>query len=190
VNKHQYLWLDIETTGLDPHKCRILEWAVVLAADDADGDMQPVEQYASVIGIEPSATIPEMDDFVRKMHNANGLLAECLMSTTTLAESEAFLIELVGGPETRGVVLAGGSVHFDLGFLRVHMPRFARCLSHRVLDVSTLKAAERTWGDGFADPTVTPHRALSDVLVSLSEARVIRARRWARTPRELERRHL
>jgi oligoribonuclease len=176
--KHTYLWLDLETTGLDPHTCTILEWAVVLAADDADGDMQPVEQYSSVIGT--GVAILEMDAVVTKMHTANGLLADCAVSDTTLAESEDFLIELVGGPETRGVVLAGASVHFDLAFLRVHMPRFARCLSHRVLDVTTLKLAERAWGEGFADATVIAHRALSDVLVSLSEARVIRARRWTR----------
>jgi oligoribonuclease len=176
--RHQYLWLDLETTGLDPHTCHILEWAVVLAADDADGDMQPIEQYSSVIGTK--ALVLAMDPYVTKMHTANGLLAECAVSDTTLKESEEFLIALIGGHETRGVVLAGASVHFDLAFLRVHMPRFAKCLSHRVLDVSTLKAAERAWGDGFADATVVAHRALSDVLVSLSEARVIRARRWTR----------
>lgn len=175
--KHQFLWLDLETTGLDPHRCRILEWAVVLAADDRDGDMQPIEQYSSVIHVETGAELPEMDDYVRKMHTENGLLAECFAGGATLAESEAFLVELVGGEATRGVVLAGGSVHFDLGFLRVHMPRFARCLSHRVFDVSTLKAAERTWGEDIGD-TKGGHRALSDVLVSLSEARVLRARRW------------
>jgi oligoribonuclease len=175
--KHQFLWIDLETTGLDPHTCRILEWAAVLAADDRDGDMQPVAQFASVIGCAEDIEL-EMDDFVRRMHTDNGLLAECYASTTTLVESEDFLIELVGGPDTRGTILAGASVHFDLGFLRVHMPRFAACLSHRVLDVRALKLAENAWGDGLADTKVVAHRALSDVLVSLSEARVLRARRW------------
>jgi oligoribonuclease len=177
--KHQFLWLDLETTGLDPRKCRILEWAVVLAADDRDGDMQPVAQFASVIGLGAEWACEEMDDYVRRMHTDNGLLAECAASATTLEESEAFLVDLVGGPDTRGVVLAGASVHFDLAFLRVHMPRFAACLSHRVLDVRALKLAEGAWGDGLADTKVVAHRALSDVLVSLSEARVLRARRWA-----------
>lgn len=178
--KHQFLWLDLETTGLDPHRCRILEWAAVLAADDQDGDMQPINKFDSVIHVDPGDALPEMDDYVRKMHTNNGLLAECYAGGASLSESEDFLIELVGGPSTRGVILAGASVHFDLGFLRVHMQRFAACLSHRVLDVRTLKLAENAWGDGIADATVAAHRALSDVLVSLSEARVIRARRWAR----------
>jgi oligoribonuclease len=179
--KHQFLWIDLETSGLDPHSCIILEWAAVLAADNRYGDMSPVEQYASPIHFDYS-TPPKMDEFVRKMHTDNGLLSACIASTFTLAESEDFLIELVGGPETRGVVLAGGSVHFDLGFIRVHMPAFAKCLSHRVLDVSTFKAAERTWeaADAFPDIKGTNHRALDDVLASLAEAKRWRERRYPR----------
>jgi oligoribonuclease len=190
MNKHQFLWLDLETTGLDPVRCRILEWAAVLAADAADGDMQPIEAFDSVIHVEPGAELLEMDATVRKMHTANGLLAECFAGGATLGESEAFLIELVGGEATRDVVLAGGGVQFDLGFLRVHMPRFARCLSYRVLDVNALIACEQSWGEGFERETVKAHRARSDVLVSLSQARVIRARRWAPMQTELDRRML
>src|SRR4051812_45854423 len=154
---HSFLWLDLETTGLDPHKCRILEWAAVLAADDREGDMSVVEQFSDVIGFgcaleggsfaglrEAQA---EMDDYVTKMHTKNGLIAECVNSTSTLAEAEQFLVDLVTdmGASKGQIVLAGSTVSFDLGFLRVHMPRFAHFLSHRCFDVSTLKMAERDW---------------------------------------------
>lgn len=177
---HQFFWVDLETTGLNPYQNRILEWAAVLAADDAAGDLSPVQQFTSVIGTGGDDLSKEMDDYVTRMHTSNGLLAACAASAVTLAESEAFLCSLAAsiGAQPRSIVLAGGSVHFDLSFIRVHMPRFAAFLSHRVFDVSTLKAAERTWGDPFGDIKADAHRALPDVLASLAEARAIKARRW------------
>lgn len=181
ARKHKFLWLDLETTGLNPHSNRILEWAAVLAEDAHDGTMQPVEEYSAAIHVPADDPFieKEMDDFVRNMHTKNGLLAECRASTTTLQESEEFLIELVGGPDTRQVMLAGGSVFFDLAFLRVHMPRFARCLHYRVFDVSTLKTAVRTWGDvDLPDIKADVHRALPDILATLREARELKPHLW------------
>lgn len=194
---HEFFWLDLETSGLDPHECVILEWAVVLAADDRGGDMSPIAQYSSVLQARlhtaevngslvyavsqgSDDTLSSVDPFVVNMHTRNGLWAECAASETTLGESEDFLIELVGGAETKGVVLAGSSVHFDLGFIREHMPSFAKCLSHRVLDVSTLKLADKAWA-GVAFAKAEAHRALPDVLESLAHAAAIRRSlsKWA-----------
>ncbi len=172
TRKHSYLWIDLEATGLDPRECRILEWAVILAADDRGGDMRPVREYTSVVSLDAKGweeAQREMDPFVLDMHTKNGLLAECCGSDTTLAEGEAFLIalcqELTGmqeAPERGQIVLAGSTVHFDLGFIRAHMPSFARWLSHRCFDVSTLKMAERDWaGEPFAKANA--HRALPDI---------------------------
>ena len=190
MSAHQFLWLDLETTGLDPDKCRILEWAAVLANDGPDGDMSAVEEYTGVIGFGCSAygagfkdlgaAMAEMDPFVVNMHTKNGLIQECTDSTDTLEEAESFLLGLaaeLGAP--RSIILAGASVHFDLSFLRVHMPRFAELLSHRCFDVSTLKMAEQSWaGAPFAKAKA--HRALPDILESLQQAAVIRAARWAK----------
>ncbi len=181
--KHQFLWFDLETTGLDPHECSILEWAAVLAEDDRDGDMTPVHEYTAVVKCTESKLHFELDDYVRRMHTKNGLLTECLESdAVSLEESDAFLYGLaeeLAGPKPKGIVLAGASVHFDLSFVRVHLPRFASCLSHRVFDVSTLKAAERIWGDDFANIKSDIHRALPDALASLAEVKALRER-WER----------
>lgn len=179
---HSYLWTDLETTGLDPAKCRILEWAVVFAADDLGGDMSVVDAYTDVVGIgkDEAAARAEMDDYVTKMHERNGLLAACVKSTSTLSEAEDFLVELMQnmGAAPRQIVLAGSTPAFDLSFIRVHMPRFAAFLSHRTFDVSTLKMAERDWS---AQPfkKAEAHRALDDILESLEHAAEIRARHGA-----------
>ncbi len=185
VAKHSYLWVDLETTGLDPHGCRILEWAALLAADDAAGDMTPVREYTGVVGLDAKAweeAQAEMDPYVLDMHTKNGLLAECITGSDTLREAEDFLVslaqELTGRDmpdRSAQIVLAGSTVHFDLGFIRVHMPRFAEWLSHRCFDVSTLKMAERDWG-GQPFTKANAHRALADVRESLAHAKAIRER--------------
>lgn len=189
---HSYLWLDLGTTGLDPNKCRILEWAAVLAADDREGDMSVVEQFSDVIGfgcaVEGAdfsglrAAQAEMDDYVTKMHTDNGLIAECVNSTETLESAEDFLVGLVEsmGAGKGQIVLAGSSVaQLDRPFLLHHMPRFAHYLSYRCFDVSSLKMAERDWA-GQPFEKAEAHRALPDVLESLAHAAEIRAKvgRW------------
>ncbi len=189
--KHHFLWLDLETTGLDPAKCRILEWAAVLAADGRDGDMSVVESFSDVVGFGCAdeggdfsglrAAQAEMGAFATAMHERNGLIAECINSTATIADADQFLTDLceAQGWGPRSVILAGATVHFDQSFVRAHMPKLAALLSHRVFDVSTLKAAERDWaGEPFAKAEA--HRALPDIIESLEQAAQIRKRvpRW------------
>lgn len=178
----KFLWIDLETTGLDPHTGSVLEVALV-GVDDDDPAMPVVAQWSSAVNAG-DREYEQADDYVKNMHTVNGLWAACfdLSSAREPYVVESTMLEFVRGSsptEPKGIVLAGGSVHFDLAWVRVHFPTFAKCLSHRVFDVSTLKAAERTWGAEFVDIKANEHRALSDVLASVAEARAIRARRWA-----------
>jgi oligoribonuclease (3'-5' exoribonuclease) len=202
ANQHQYLWANTETTGLVPSVCSLLEWAVALVRDDRDGDMSVVQQFSGCIHttINPGPTpgsywvkqphvsgkgqLEVIPPNVIDMHTNSGLLAACLGETddmaTPLEAAEEFLIDLVGGPNTRDVILAGSSIQFDLGFFRAHMPRFAKCLHYRVLDVTSLYNAETTWGDAYDPPPPGGHRALPYILRSIAIARDLRARRWPR----------
>lgn len=184
-DKHEFLWLDLETTGLDPHNDQILEWAIVLADDGAAGDLSPVHQFSGVVDPWNDAdamrdAIEGMHSIVQNMHARNGLFEAVAREGTPLAEAEDFLLSVCVelGAKPRQVVLAGSTVAFDLGFVRVHMPRFAEYLSHRTFDVSTLKQADVAWG-GVPFAKAEAHRALPDVLESLAHAAAIKARRWA-----------
>jgi oligoribonuclease len=173
---HHFLWLDLETTGLDPVRGSILEAAAVLVNDSRDGDMSVVDSFTSVV--QPFFDhLPEMDPFVLSMHTSNGLLADIEAHRgRPIEEVEDSLIELARrvSDKPRSVVLAGSTVAFDQGFVRVHMPRLAELLSHRCFDVSTLKMAERDWaGEKFKKAEA--HRALPDVLESLEHCKEIRA---------------
>lgn len=178
---HQWLWFDCETTHVDPRQGALLEWALVLAADDAMGDYNIVESYSSVVAFTAEQHAQWradglIDDFVEDMHTVNGLWAECASpEAASLEECDMFLAELAreqgGGQLLR---LAGNSVHFDLEWCRVHLPRFAACLSHHIGNVSSLRDFATAWGVTLGGHAPESHRSLDDVKASLALAREAR----------------
>ena len=188
------LWLDTETTGLDPLKNQLLELAVGLADLSAPFDLKTMDRFvlrfvdAHTLGMrcsEPGSELAgletdngpcpacEFDPVARAMHAESGLLAECAGSSTTMGQVEDFLLTLVDGQPERGddkPTLAGSTVHFDLGFLRAHAPRFAARLSHRVYDVSAVKL----FCESLGMPRISKasaHRAVEDLLESVDHVR-------------------
>lgn len=161
-----YLWLDLETTGLDPVRCEILEVAV-LATDE-----RLVQVGAACSWVVWYGSPPAMDDYVRAMHTKNGLIAELPQAMLQPPAIEECVLAFVASvfPEGAKPVLAGSTIHFDQRFIKKHMPALARRLHYRLFDASTLKMACKTLY-GFDPPKAEAHRALADVRESLDLAR-------------------
>lgn len=159
------LWLDLETTGLDPQTDTILEVCVMAAP--IEDPFTAVPLCAGVIHHDGAG----LSDFILDMHTKNGLLAECAVSPYTLADADTALAAALPPDALRAnLVLAGSSVHFDLGFVRAHLPKFASQISHRIYDVSSVKLFCQSLGM----PTfrkADAHRASPDILESIDHAR-------------------
>jgi len=166
-------WLDLETAGLSPDRDAILELAIAEADLERPFDIGPVQRW---VLSRPAAPLTP---FILDMHTKNGLLAECDRSTTTVAVVEEALLVTVPEVADREdtPTLAGSSIHFDHGFLRVHMPRLAARFSHRHYDISAVKLFCRSLGMPKL-PRAEAHRAAADVLESVEHARMCKM--WIR----------
>ena len=178
MTAHQFLWLDLETTGLIPGAGRILEWAAVLCEDGPGDDFAIVEAYSSPIHVDVETLAGlAIDNYVMRMHTTSGLWTDVEQTGVTLEAVESFLVDLatrLTGDDKSRVTLAGNSIHFDRAWIGVWMPRFWKRISHRVFDVSTLSRAAATWGGATIEVDEAAHRALDDVKRSIEIARQVR----------------
>lgn len=180
------LFLDLETTGYDPSADRILEVGAILV----DGDLQEVARWRTLIG---RPTIEQLVDTV-DMHRASGLLGE-LEEIPAREDYEALVAHaersLLGWlileheVPARSLEIAGYSIHFDRAFVRAQMPRLESWLSHRMIDVSTLRQLDRRWReqpDTAAARSEVVHRAWPDCEHAIAALRLYRQVLWTAGP--------
>lgn len=175
------VWLDLEMTGLDHRRHRIVEIATVITDDALD----VIATGPSLVIGASQADLDAMDPEVRTMHASTGLLDEIGVSQITVAEAQertlAFVTEHV--PEPRTAPLCGNSIGTDRRFLDQYMPALEEHLHYRVVDVSSIKELAKRWRPAIAAAWAdlsrsragtTKHRALDDVLESIDELRFYR----------------
>lgn len=163
-------WMDLEMTGLDPHRHVIVEIATLLT----DDNLEIVAEGPDLVIHASDDELSHMDDFVTEMHTQSGLLDAIKNSTVTLeqagVETLAFLKAHI--PESGRVPLCGNSIGMDRRFLDHHLPEIERFLNYRSIDVSTLKELCKRWSPavyGKAPQKASNHRALDDIRESIAE---------------------
>src|SRR5882757_6868616 len=88
------------------------------------------------------------DEWCTKTHGESGLTVKVVASKTTPEQAATDLLDYIKKfiPEPKRGLLAGNSVHADKAFLRKEpYKKVHDLLSHRILDVSTLKEAAKRW---------------------------------------------
>src|SRR5215470_6535939 len=169
------VWIDCEMTGLDLTRDALIEIACLVT----DGDLVVLDEGLDLVIKPPAEALDQMEDVVREMHTASGLLAE-LPAGVTLAEAQdqvlAYIRRYVREP--RRVPLAGNSIATDRAFIARDMPELDVFLHYRMVDVSSIKELARRWYPRtyFASPPKRGgHRALADITESIQELRYYRA---------------
>lgn len=162
------VFLDLETTGLLDAD-RIIE----IAALAVNGrTLEPLDEGFSTLVFCDPAILAHLNDIVREMHTANGLLAElALAGASGAGEVARKTMEYLNQHGQPGQVpLAGSSVHFDRKFLKRQYPQIESWFHYRNFDVSTIKQEYRLRFPNAGEPPKNGgHRAMADCHDSIAE---------------------
>lgn len=159
------LWMDLEMTGLDVEKERIIEVAAIVT----DLDMNEMAQYHAVVK-QDQKFVDGMDEWNQKHHGESGLIDKIPYGKDPdLVEKE--LIQFVSehfSLDRENPVLSGNSIHQDRRFIDKYWYEFSRLLHYRMLDVSSWKVLfKEKYGNEFHKSG--SHKALDDIRESIAE---------------------
>lgn len=168
VNDQRLIWLDMEMTGLDPEKERIIEIAVVVT----ESDLTFVAQAPVLVIHQRQTLLDAMDKWNQSTHTKSGLIDKVKASTLTEEQAEtqllAFLAEHVPAGKSP---MCGNTIGQDRRFMVKYMPRLEEYFHYRNLDVSTLKELSLRWKPEVYRSFVkqSKHEALADIQESIDE---------------------
>ena len=162
------IWIDLEMTGLDPQKERIIEIATVVT----DSELNVLAEGPSIAINQSNQLIQAMDQWNTNQHGKSGLTERVLNSTVTEAQAESTTLEFLKQWVPEGMSpMCGNSIGQDRRFLVRYMPELANYFHYRNLDVSTLKELVKRWKpelmNGFNKKG--SHLAMDDIHDSIAE---------------------
>lgn len=163
--KAKLLWIDLEMTGLDLLKDKILE----VAAIATNMSLKEVARYETVVKV-PEKLMKErmVGEFWEKNSVSRDGLMEQNKNGKPVKEVEKELLEFLDKNFGKEIYLAGNSIHQDRKFIEKEMPGLNQRLHYRMLDVSAWKIYfENGLGRKFVKPE--NHRALDDIEGSIEE---------------------
>ena len=165
MKKAKLLWVDLEMTGLEPDKDKILE----VAAIATDMQLNEIARYEAVVKVDESLMKSRMvGDFWEKNSKSRDALIAQNETGKPVKEVEKELLDFINKNCSKELYLAGNSIHQDRKFIEREMPEVNKLLHYRMLDVSAWKIYfENVKHKKFTKPE--NHRALDDINGSIEE---------------------
>lgn len=173
MDKSNLIWIDLEMTGLNSQKDRIIEIATIVT----DKNLNIIAEGPCLAINQPASILDNMDEWNQQHHSESGLWHRVLESTINCQQAQQmtldFLSELV---PIHSSPMCGNSICQDRRFLASWMPELENYFHYRHIDVSTIKELITRWNpkllDGFKK--TGQHLALADVKESIEELRYYR----------------
>ena len=166
-SKDNLIWIDLEMTGLNPDKERIIEIATLIT----DSQLNVLAEGPNLIVNQPKSLLNQMDDWNQNQHGSSGLIEGVKKSNVTeqMAEIETlnFISKYVGSKQSP---MCGNTVSHDRRFLIKYMPRLESYFNYRHIDVSSFKEAAVRWmNEAQVYEKDGSHRAMGDIKESVAE---------------------
>jgi len=172
-NPNALVWMDLEMTGLDPKKDRIIEMATIIT----DGDLRTIAEGPVLVIHQSQELIDGMDEWNTRTHNKTGLVQKVKVSRITERQAEIETLDFIQRHTVKNrSALCGNSICQDRRFLYEYMPELSEWLHYRNVDVTSFKEMAKHWA-----PSILPgfekrgtHQALDDIKESISELKYYR----------------
>jgi oligoribonuclease len=168
ITPERVLWVDLEMTGLNPAKDRVIEVAAIVT----DWDLNELDRFESGVRHDPGVLRMLFDNnpwFAGQPDQVAELLK---LSSDSRAEDEVQkkFVEFIDKyfKKDEPALLAGNSIHMDRQFIRRWWPDVEKRLHYRMLDVSAWKVV-MVGKYGVEYNKLERHRALDDIRESIEE---------------------
>ncbi len=169
-NENNLIWIDLEMTGLDPERDRIIEIATLVT----DANLNILAEGPVIAVHQSDEQLALMDEWNVRTHTGSGLVERVKASRqddrAAELETIAFLQQWVPAGKSP---ICGNSIGQDRRFLYRHMPQLEAFFHYRYLDVSTLKILAERWAPKVKESFQKKgtHQALDDIRESIAELR-------------------
>ncbi|MDR4513916.1 oligoribonuclease [Nitrosomonas sp.] len=172
-NNHNLIWIDMEMTGLDPDKDRIIEVAIVIT----DGQLNMLAESPVLVVSQSNTVLEGMDKWNQSTHAKSGLINKVKSSTLSEADVEMQMLTFLRQHVPSGASpMCGNSICQDRRFMARWMPQLEAYFHYRNLDVSTFKELVKRWKPEIASGLKKEgkHEALADIYDSINELKYYR----------------
>lgn len=162
------IWIDLEMTGLDTARDRVIEIATVVT----DKQLNVLAEGPVIAIHQDDETLAAMDEWNTRQHGQSGLTERVRMSRVSEREAELATLSFLARHAAPGASpMCGNSICQDRRFLARVMPELEQFFHYRNLDVSTLKELARRWAPAVAEAfrKESSHLALQDIYDSIEE---------------------
>lgn len=167
-NPGNLIWIDLEMTGLNPEKDRIIEMATIIT----DSNLNVVAEGPVFAIHQSNELLDGMDEWCTKQHNQSGLVERVQKSSISEKQAEALTLEFLKQHVQPGKSpMCGNSIWQDRRFLNRYMPELEKFFHYRMVDVSTLKELALRWAPRVYNGVTkeSMHLALDDIRDSINE---------------------
>ena len=169
ISDHNFVWVDMEMTGLIPEVDRVIEIATIVT----DSHLNVLAEGPVIAIKQPDAALEAMDEWNTRTHSASGLVERIRSSTVSEQLASDMTLDFLREWVPEGMSpMCGNSICQDRRFMARHMPALEKYFHYRNLDVSTLKILAQLWLPDLPDlPKQGAHQALADIRESIEELR-------------------
>lgn len=183
------VWVDLETTGLDPREDEILEIGIKIT-DYSLNVIDSVQLIFNPWEENVIQAIDSLDPFIIDMHTKSGLWDDIkdphvLKYNVWDSDAHACIKNFLESYEAINLPMCGNNVSFDRSFLAQHLPKVVELFHYRNIDVSSVKELYKIERERvmpindweypeWISPTEGNHRALADIDTSISELKFYR----------------